>query len=204
MGLIANLNSWFKNRVVTWLEGGNDPAFTERSYSMVARRDYRLGAQRRFLRKTKEGFDDNVIGNFLGLALDRGISLLFGKPVKFEWDEGVPEETVDFVEAIWEENNKPILLHKLAMYGGEDGTVFAKLVPDASKVNGWRIIAQDPIYKNIICDPDDDERVLQYITQYKTTDLDGIEIARRESIIAGNSDWLIRNEVSSRETAGAG
>src|SRR5512139_1267850 len=124
MGLIDNLNAWFRKRIVTWLEGGNDPAVTERSNSMADRRDYRLGAQRRFLRKTREGFDDNVVGNFLGLALDRGISLLFGKEVEFEWEESVPEATVDYINGIWEANNKPILLHKLAMFGGEDGTVF--------------------------------------------------------------------------------
>src|SRR5512139_1993916 len=158
MGLIDNLNAWFRKRIVTWLEGGNDPAVTERSNSMADRRAYRLGAQKRFLRKSREGFDDNVIGNFLGLALDRGISLLFGKPVKFEWDESTPDELIEFIDGVWEENNKPILMHKIAMYGGEDGTAFVKLAPDLGKQFGWRIIAQDPIFKDIKTDPDDDER----------------------------------------------
>src|SRR5512139_639620 len=210
MGLITNISSFFRSRIVSWLEGGTNAAFTDRSLSMVARRDYRLGAQRRYLRKTREGYDDNVIGNFLGLALDRSISLLFGKDVEFEWPEEAPENIVDFIEGIWEENNKPILLHKLAMYGGEDGTVFVKLITDAGKVNGWRIIAQDPIFKDIITDPDDDERIIAYITQYKTTDLDGNEVARRETVAIAsyidpesNADnWIIRNEISSRETGG--
>jgi len=38
--------------------------------------------------------------------------------------------------------------------------VFVKLVPDQEKY--WRIIAQDPIFKDIICDPDDDEKVIAY------------------------------------------
>ena len=178
---------------------------TSRSTSMVDRRDYRLGEQKRFLRKTREGFDDNVVGNFLGLALDRGISLLFGKEVEFEWEEGAPQETIDFIDGIWEANNKPILLHKLAMYGGEDGTVFVKLVPDM----GWRIIAQDPIFKDIQTDPDDDERVIRYITQYKIMDGDS-EISKRETITVGNLEdmsqavttWIIRNEIASRATGG--
>src|SRR5512139_4341899 len=208
MGLITNISSFFRNRIVSWLEGGTNAAFTDRSLSMVARRDYRLGAQRRYLRKTREGFDDNVVGNFLGLALDRSISLLFGKEVEFEWDEAVPEETVDYIDGIWEANNKSILLHKLAMYGGEDGTVFVKLVPDQAKY--WRIIAQDPIFKDIVTNPDDDEQVIQYVSQYKTTDLEGEEIARREKVTASNyedlsqavTSWSITNEIASRATGG--
>ena len=208
MGLITQIGGWFRNRIVSWLEGGTNATFSDRSYSMAGRREYRLGAQKRFLRKTREGFDDNVIGNFLGLALDRGVSLLFGKPVEFEWEGEVPEETVEYIENIWEQNNKPILLHKLAMYGGEDGTVFVKLVPDQTKY--WRIIAQDPIFKDIICDPDDDEKVIAYITQYKTHDLDGNEVAKRETVAendyinpgAPSDTWIIRNEISSRETGG--
>src|SRR5512139_653083 len=158
MGLIESINSWFRNRIVGWLEGEYNSNYTDRANTMVTRREYRLGAQRRFLKKSREGFDDNVIGNFLGLALDRGISLLFGKTPEFEWEEGVPEETIDYIDAIWEANKKPILLHKLAMYGGEDGTVFVKLIPDPEK--SWRIVAQDPIFKDVLCDPDDDEKVI--------------------------------------------
>lgn len=208
MGLIADLNNWIKTRIVGWLEGEMNTSYTDRSGSMVSRRSYRLGMQRRFLRQSREGFDDNVIGNFLGLALDRAISLLFGKEIEFEWEEEVPEEAIDFIEGIWEANNKPILLHKMAMYGGEDGTVFVKLVPDDEK--GWRIIAQDPIFKDVLCDPDDDEKVIRYVTQYKTVDLDGQEVAKRETIMVGNwedmtqplTTWLIRNEINSRDTGG--
>src|SRR5512139_4334586 len=100
MGLITNISSFFRNRIVSWLEGGTNASFTDRSLSMAARRDYRLGAQRRYLRKTREGYDDNVIGNFLGLALDRSISLLFGKVPEFEWEEGVPDEVIDYIDGI--------------------------------------------------------------------------------------------------------
>ena len=47
-------------------------------------------------------------------------------------------------------------------------------------------MAQDPIFKDVQTDPDDDERVIRYVTQYKTQDLDGEEIARRETVIIGN------------------
>ncbi len=208
MGLISNISSFFRNRIVSWLEGASDPAFTDRSITMVGRRDYRLGVQRRFLRKTREGFDDNVIANFLGLALDRAVSLLFGKDIEFEWEDGTPDEVGEFIDAIWEANHKQILLHKLAMYGGEDGTVFVKLVTDYER--GWRIVAQDPIFKDIQTDPDDAERVIRYITQYKTTDLNDNEVAKREQVIRGNYDepgtetnsWVIRNEINNRETGG--
>jgi len=207
MGLIDNLNGWLKSRIVGWLEGETNSGYTNRANSMVERRGYRLGAQKRYLRRTREGYDDNVIGNFLGLALDRGVSLLMGKEVEFEWEEDTPEETIQYIDDIWEANNKPILLHKLAMYGAEDGTVFAKLVPDYEK--GWRIIAQDPIFKDILTDPDDDEKVIRYVTQYKTTDLDGYEVAKRETVIMGEyadspqpNVWIIRNEISNRGTGG--
>src|SRR3990167_6999842 len=208
MGLIDSISSAARNMILGWLQGGGNPLATSRSISMVDRRDYRLGEQKRFLRKTREGFDDNVVGNFLGLALDRGISLLFGKPVEFDWEEGAPQETIDFIDSIWEANNKPILLHKLAMYGGEDGTVFVKLISDDEKA--WRIVAQDPIFKDVLTDPDDDEKVVRYITQYKTVDLNEKEVAKRETMIVGNwedttqplTSWLIRNEINSRDTGG--
>lgn len=208
MGLIANISGWFRGRIVSWLEGGTDPEFNDRSNNIATRREYRLGTQRRFLRKSREGFDDNVIGNFLGLALDRGVSLLFGKEVEFEWEDGTPDEVIEFIDEIWEANNKPILLHKLGMYGAEDGMVFAKLIPDYERK--WRIVAQDPIFKDVQTDPDDDERVIRYVTQYKTIDMNGLEVARRETIIIGNyenpeqmtTSWIIRNEVSSKETGG--
>src|SRR3989304_2922748 len=208
MGLIDSISSAARNMILGWVQGGGNPLATSRSISMVDRRDYRLGEQKRFLRKTREGFDDNVVGNFLGLALDRGISLLFGKPVEFDWEEGAPQETIDFIDSIGEANNKPILLHKLAMYGGEDGTVFVKLVPDEER--GWRILAQDPIFKDVLCDPDDDEKVIRYVTQYKVVDVNGEEIAKRETYMAGNwedlslpvTGWLMRHEINSRATGG--
>ena len=186
MGLIDSLIKGLRSKIVGWLEGEYDHSYTDRANSMVSRRDYRLGEQRRFLRRSREGFDDNIVGNFLGLALDRSISLLFGKEVEFDFGEDAPQEAVDFIDGIWEDNNKPILLHKLAMYGGEDGTVFAKLIPDTSKHHGWRISAQDPIFKDILTEPNDDEKVIQYSTQYKYIDLDGKEIAQREVMTAGN------------------
>ena len=208
MGLIDSISSAARNMILGWLQGGGNQLVTSRATSMADRRDYRLGEQKRFLRKTREGFDDNVVGNFLGLALDRGISLLFGKEISFDWEEGAPQETIDWIDGIWEANNKPILLHKLAMYGGEDGTVFVKLIPDSEK--GWRIIAQDPIFKDIQTDPEDDEKVIRYITQYKIVGVNNEEVAKRETITIGNIDilsqaitsWVIRNEISNRDTGG--
>src|SRR3972149_4704925 len=118
MGLIDNLNKWMKSKIVGWLEGEFSADYSDRAMQMASHRDYRLGLQRRFLKRSKEGFDDNIIGNFLGLALDRSISLLFGKDVEFDFGEDAPQEIVDRINEIWEVNNKPILLHKLAMYGG--------------------------------------------------------------------------------------
>lgn len=206
MGLINDLMGGLRKRVLSWLEGGTDPSVSDRASNMLQRRDYRLGMQKRFLRRSREGFDDNVVGNFLGLALDRSISLLFGKEVKFEYATSAAQE---FIDTIWEENNKSILLHKLAMYGGEDGTVFVKLVPDSTKVSGWRIVAQDPVFKHIITDPDDDEHVISYITQYKTVDLNNHEVGKRETVTINTEDpiqpvisWLIINEINNRETGG--
>lgn len=60
MELINNLSSWFRSRIVGWLEGEYNSNYTDRANSMVDRRSYRLGMQKRFLRRTREGFDDNV------------------------------------------------------------------------------------------------------------------------------------------------
>src|SRR3990172_5136143 len=208
MSLISNINSWIRTKVVGWLEGGTSNAYTARANSLLNRREYRLGAQRQFLKPNRDGYNDNIVSNFLGLALDRGISLLFGKPIEFEWGENADDGFIEWIDSIWEANNKPILLHKLAMYGGEDGTVFVKLISDDEKA--WRIVAQDPIFKDVLTDPDDDEKVVRYITQYKTVDLNEKEVAKRETMIVGNwedttqplTSWLIRNEINSRDTGG--
>ena len=226
MGLMSSVSDWLKNKVVGWLEGEFSSTYSARAKNLLERRGYRYGVQQRFLKPTREGFDDNIVANFLGLALDRAISLLFGKEVEFEWGEDASDEAVEYIHGIWEANNKPILLHKLAMYGGEAGTVFVKLVPDEERV--WRIVAQDPIFKDILTDPDDDEKIIRYTTQYKTTDLDGNEVAKREWITIGNyvttettdmqgnatlgiqqgdpdvipPNWLIQNFILSRDTGG--
>src|SRR5512146_2887289 len=148
MGLMDNV----KARIRNWLLGSADSPTTAeyktRADAIVTRREYRLGAQKRSLRKSKDGYDDNTVANWLRLALDRSISLLFGKEVKFEYES---EEVQTVIDDIWEANNKAILLHKLAMYGGEDGTVFVKIVPDAEKT--FRIVPQDPLFKDVVTDP---------------------------------------------------
>jgi len=100
MGLINNLNAWIKTRIVGWLEGNYDNSYNDRANTMVERRSYRLGMQKRFLRRSREGFDDNIIGNFLGLALDRGVSMLFGKEIEFEWEEDTPDEVIKYIGRI--------------------------------------------------------------------------------------------------------
>lgn len=200
-----------RSRIIDWLLGGTaNSAYQERVDYILQRRDYRHGQQKRFIKVRANQADDNLVVNFTDLILSRSISLLFGKGVEFDFGEevdnqeegapaeGAPAEEVepleDYIDAVWEANNKDILLHKLALNGGEAGQVFVKIVPREGDYP--RLIALDPAFIDIVCDPDDLEQVVRYIIQYKTADFDGQEVARREITDLTDTGWVITTQIS--------
>ena len=185
MGMMDNLRS----RIVDWLTGGVSKGYEERVDFVMDRREYRMGIQRRFIKTRVGQANDNLIINYTGLFVDRGVSMLFGKDVKFEYGESEDAQTL--IDGIWEGNKKSILLHRLALMGAEAGHCFLKFVPQED--GGIRLVAVDPSFVDIEADPDDFENIIRYTIQYKTFDMDGKEIAKREITQLEESGWVVHS-----------
>lgn len=169
-------------------------------------RNYRTGKQRLPLKLSKDGSDDNVILNFVGLVVDRSVSLLFGNGVTFQLpkvkavkgEEGEKTEAVaspaqDFVDEVMNLNKQQILFHKLAVFGAEQGTPVVQFIPDgyySYKLNRTvpRLIAVDPALVTIETKPDDMEQVTKYVVQWVVTGADGKERARKTEAVLESVD----------------
>ena len=125
--------------------------------------------------KVKSGqANDNISLNWLGLAVDRGVSMLVGGGVEFI----LPEEADDqqeYIDGVWEANKKNLLLHSHATDGALFGTPFMKIVPDGitspyTDETFPRLVVLDPKLMKIECDPRDKEHVTAYIMEYRTTE----------------------------------
>ena len=207
-----------RKRIVDWLQLGADQEYKTRVDEIITRRGYRMGVQQRQLRVRRGQADDNLVVNYSGLLLNRSVSRLFDKGIEFEYGDGASQQ--EFIDDVWKKNVKAILLHKMGMFGGESGMVFNKLVPG---LEFTRIVPLDPTFMDMDTDPDDLEKVIRYVVQYKTVDYDGKSIAKRESIVpntfsvmmdaegneilvpAGYDEitfWTIRNYVAGQKTGG--
>ena len=111
-------------------------------------RQYREGQQRRPLKVKPEQADDNLALNFIGLIVDRGISMLVGGGIDFDFGE-TDQETdprSEYIEWVMEVNTYPIFLHKLVQLGSTYGTAY---VPDALQgLLGSREYMYDQIHPN--------------------------------------------------------
>jgi hypothetical protein len=185
MGMMDNLRS----RIVDWLTGGVSKGYEERVDFVMDRREYRMGIQRRFIKTRVGQANDNLVINYTGLFVDRGVSMLFGKDVLFEFGER--EDAQNLIDEIWKYNKKSVLLLRLALMGAEAGHCFLKFV---SQEDGKiKLVAIDPSFVDIESDPDDFERIIQYTIQYKTFDEDGNEAGRKEITKLEDTGWMVRN-----------
>lgn len=173
MGFFDNVRS----KVIDWLFTGQSQD-TGKTDAIMDRREYRLGMQKKFIRRNREGVDDNLILNFTGLAVDRGVSLLFGKGIDFDYGEEPDERVQVYLDGVWDANKEDILLHRLAIGGAESGMCFVKIIPRDGQAP--RLVAIDPSLIDIDPDPDDMDKVLRYTIQYKSVDSEGREIAKKE------------------------
>ena len=124
MGLFDNV----RKRLLDWMFSGViDDGYRERVNSILDRREYRIGMQKDNLKVRPGQANDNISSNFVSLVVDRSVSMLFGKGVKFEYGED--KEAQDTVDETWNKNKKDIFLHRLGMYGAEAGMAFIKIVP---------------------------------------------------------------------------
>lgn len=193
MGFLDNVRA----KVLDWIMSGLSASYRDRVDFIMDRREYRMGIQRKFIRVRPNQQDDNLIVNFVGLVVDRSISMLIGAGVDFEYGED--EQAQEFIDAVWEANKKPILLYRTALFGAEAGTCFVKIMPVEG---GYRLIPIDSSFVEMDANPDDGEQVTRYTIQYKTVDENGREMARKEITELTEAGWLVSLYVSSQATGG--
>jgi hypothetical protein len=189
-----------RSRILDWLTGGVGSINTAKIDAIMERREYRMGMQRRFIRKKDNQPDDNIIMNFTSLAADRTVSMLFGKGISFDFGEDEGNEAAqEYIEQAWEANNQDVFLTRMGYSGAESGMAFVKIIPREGQPP--RLVLIDPALIDIETDPDDAETIVRYIIAYKSIDGEGREIGKREvTEWTPTSDdsgyWLISNYVT--------
>jgi len=167
-----------------------------------ARNQYRIGQQRQTMRVKPEQADDNLTLNFTGLIIDRGISMLMGNGVDFDFGEDEADAREEYIDAIIEANTYPIFLHKLAQLGGTYGTAYVKIMPNGLPGNMPRLIPLNPQWLMIDSLPSDMDTVYRYTIQYTAEDEETEkqvaykEVTERLRTVEGFADsWSIKNYV---------
>lgn len=134
------------------------------------RNQYRQGAQRATMKVKPEQADDNLTLNFTGLIVDRGIAMLMGSGVDFDFGEEETDERAEYIDALIEANTYPIFLHKLAQLGGTYGTAYVKIMPGALPNGLPRLVPLNPQWVMIDSLPNDMDVVYRYTIQYSAED----------------------------------
>lgn len=165
-------------------------------------RNYYAGKHPSQLRVKMGQDDDNVSLNFIGLAVDRSVSMLLGNGVEFDYPEGA-EAQEEYINKVWDANNRSILLHDAGVDGGMFGTVFIKILPDGltEPYTGdvvSRLVLLDPALMRVDVDPLDKNKVNAYIMQFKIN-RGGKDITLREVTRRAQPDDLgtAENETNS-------
>jgi len=163
MTIFDRLREWFWQPMLGM-------AYVQHRQDVKKRREYRKGVQRAPLKSD----DDCVIVNFCGLIVDRSVSMLFGKPIQFDLpgESDTPEQI--YIDNVWGANRKEHLLKSLALYGGESGTCYVKILPDGATTQDGnlvpRLVALDPASMIIDTKSDDHSDVIRYTIAYAIVD----------------------------------
>jgi len=161
-------------------------------------RQYRIGQQREMLKVAQGQTNDNVVMNFAGLAVDRGVSLLFGHGVQFNLPGDGQTPEAQYFRAVMDANKQQILLHRLGIYGAEAGTCYLWfLLNGVVGKDGLvypRLVAIDPEYVTIETEAEDVEIVRRYLVQYPVSGPDGKLALRKKVVERDDGDgWVTRD-----------
>ena len=158
-------------------------------YGILA--NYYTGDHRPQLKRKDGQPDENIIQNFIGLAVDRSVSRLYRGGVKFVLPEGA-EAQQEYIDKVWDLNKKEIILYQVGLHGADFGTCFFEVMPEqiSDPIKGGnvyypRLVALYPPVVRIITNPQDVEQVLEYRLEYKVVH-EGKEIAYRKIVRRAN------------------
>lgn len=140
------------------------------------------------LKVSRDQLNDNVLSNRCAPIVDKGVSFLFGHPLKIEaTGEAIantnhkagaypgngnatnldPTGIQDFINGLWgDDDDKMTLLSLMAMNGGVCGQAFIKLIPPQGQMKYPRLVAMDPQLVRVVTPPDDCDLVLAFIIEY--------------------------------------
>jgi hypothetical protein len=183
------IKDWLQNQVQDLVWGGMET--DERERFITKRRQYRNGIQAKQLKIKADNADDNIVINFVGLVVDRCVTMLFGKGIEFDMPGEGETPLSDYIDQTWDANKQQILLHKLGVLGSESGTCFVKLQEEGIRGKDGklytRIIPIDPKIIEVYTKPDDYEYVLAYEIEYMTK-REGKEWDIRQTVTRGQAD----------------
>jgi len=138
--------------------------------------------------------DDNVRLNFARMIVDKGVSFLFGKEVKFEITEGTQTAQEQWLDDCWAANRKMTLLQKTALNGAVCGQAFIRLYTEPGK-KFPRLIVVDPETVTVTLAADDIDTVYGYKIQYQSIDPDTEKhVTVRHVIERDGQFWKIKDE----------
>ena len=186
MSIFDKIREWFWQPMM-------GTKYVEHRQDVKLRRDYRKGRQRLPLKDQ----DDSVIVNFVGLIVDRSVSMLFGKPIIFDLpgDNDTAEQI--YIDNVWKANRQEHLLKSLALYGSESGTCYVKILPDGTLDKDGkevpRLVALDPSSMIMDTKPDDHSDVFRYTIAYAVYDEETDEERMFKQVIERQDSgfWLI-------------
>jgi hypothetical protein len=157
------------------------------------------GQHKKPLRIKKNQPDDNVIVNYIRLAVDVKTAFLVGEPgkeINFDTDdqegETSPQET--WLGQCWRKNRKLTTLHKIALNGSVCGNSYVKVMRPP---NGWqypRLISLDPAIVKPTWNPDDIDEVLEWRIRYTATSSGGQVVYKQQLIQPSGNVWEILDQ----------
>ncbi|CAB4147610.1 Portal protein [uncultured Caudovirales phage] len=139
--------------------------------------------------------DDNVQVNYLRMTINKGVTALVGKGMK--WDYGADEKAQAYLDAIWKGSRRSRTLKTCVLNGAVCGHTFVKIAPQAAGMP--RIIVLDPATVTAYWKKDDLNDVYKYRIQWNDVDGTGRPIIRRqtiEQVSESESEWLITDAES--------
>lgn len=170
---------------------------------------YYEGKQKEQMRVKPMQADDNLTTNFVGLVVDRSLSLLLGGGVSFDLpgDKDSPEQ--EYIDAVFAANMGDILLHTAGQHAGVSGTGYIKIIPDGLVKRGKvypRLVTLDSRRMFIETQPEDKDTVTAYVWEAMVKDANGDDQRRKEVTRWETFDgemnrplsWVIENYVMNR------
>lgn len=166
-GIAARIGDWMAARIASYLD-------SPQAKEVQGLQGYYNGKQRPQLRVKEGQANDNIMLNWVGLAVDRAVSMLLGTGVEFALPEE-NEQQQEYLNQVWDINKRSILLQSIALDGAVSGHIFLKILPDALVSNYTdevfpRLVLIDPKLITKHVDPRDMSQVQKYVMEYKLKD----------------------------------